>query len=80
MLGAYYMTRERKFSKGEGRVFASPGEVLVAYDAEEAARIIGRPSREIEAILGYPGRAEMVHRDDMALSFAADPGRLSAAG
>jgi glutamate 5-kinase len=40
----------------------------VAYDAEEAARIVGRPSREIEAILGYPGRAEMVHRDDMALT------------
>ena len=34
---------------------------------DEAARIIGRPSREIEDILGYPGRAEMVHRDDMAL-------------
>ena len=43
------------------------GRGLVAYDADEAARIIGRASREIEAILGYPGRAEMVHRDDMAL-------------
>ena len=44
------------------------GRGLVSYDAEEAARILGRSSREIEAILGYPGRAEMVHRDDMALS------------
>ena len=44
------------------------GRGLVAYDADEAARIIGRPSREIEAILGYPGRAEMIHRDDMALA------------
>jgi glutamate 5-kinase len=43
------------------------GRGLVAYDADDAARIIGRPSREIEEILGYPGRAEMVHRDDMAL-------------
>jgi glutamate 5-kinase len=43
----------------------------VAYDAHEASRIIGRSSREIEAILGYPGRAEMVHRDDMALSLDA---------
>ena len=34
---------------------------------DEAVRIIGKASREIEAILGYPGRAEMVHRDDMAL-------------
>ncbi|MGO4706118.1 glutamate 5-kinase [Microvirga sp. 2MCAF38] len=44
------------------------GRGLVAYDAGDAARIIGRPSREIETILGYAGRAEMVHRDDMALS------------
>lgn len=43
------------------------GRGLVAYDAEDASRIIGRPSREIEAILGYPGRTEMIHRDDMAL-------------
>ena len=46
------------------------GRGLVAYDADEAARIIGRPSREIEGILGYPGRTEMIHRDDMALAGA----------
>jgi glutamate 5-kinase len=51
--------------RDENRVL---GRGLVAYDADDAARIIGRPSREIEAILGYPGRTEMVHRDDMALS------------
>jgi glutamate 5-kinase len=50
--------------RDENRVL---GRGLVAYDADDAARIIGRPSREIEAILGYPGRTEMVHRDDMAL-------------
>ena len=44
------------------------GRGLVAYDADEAGRILGRSSREIEAILGYPGRAEMIHRDDLALS------------
>ena len=43
------------------------GRGLVAYDADDAARIAGRSSREIEAILGYPGRAEMIHRDDLAL-------------
>ncbi len=43
------------------------GRGLVAYDAEEARLIVGRPSREIEAVLGHPGRAEMIHRDDMAL-------------
>jgi glutamate 5-kinase len=44
------------------------GRGLVAYDAHEASRIVGQPSHKIETILGYPGRAEMVHRDDMALT------------
>jgi DNA-directed RNA polymerase beta' subunit len=35
VLGAYYMTREKKYSKGEGRVFSNPGEVVQAYDAGE---------------------------------------------
>ncbi|MEQ1501258.1 MAG: hypothetical protein ABMB14_03465 [Myxococcota bacterium] len=52
VLGAYYMTRERKFAKGEGRVFGSPGEVLVAYDAEQVdlhARVkVRMPSRPLE--------------------------------
>jgi glutamate 5-kinase len=47
------------------------GRGLVAYDAHEATRILRRSSREIEAILGYPGRAEMIHRDDLALSAIA---------
>ncbi len=34
VLGAYYLTRERPFAKGEGLKFASPDEVRVAYDAE----------------------------------------------
>jgi DNA-directed RNA polymerase subunit beta' len=33
VLGAYYLTRERPFAKGEGLKFASPGEVRCAYDA-----------------------------------------------
>jgi glutamate 5-kinase len=45
------------------------GRGLVGYDADEAARIIGRSSREIEAILGYSGRAAMVHRDDLVLAY-----------
>ncbi|MCP8940700.1 glutamate 5-kinase [Alsobacter sp. SYSU M60028] len=49
------------------------GRGLVAYDSDHAARIAGRSSRDIEGILGYAGRAEMVHRDDMAL--AADQDR-----
>ncbi len=35
VLGIYYMTRERAFAPGEGKVFASPGEVRAAYDQGE---------------------------------------------
>lgn len=43
------------------------GRGLVAYDSAQAVRIIGRPSREIADLLTHPGRAEMVHRDDLAM-------------
>jgi DNA-directed RNA polymerase subunit beta' len=35
VLGIYYMTRERPFVKGEGKLFSSPQEVRIAYDSEE---------------------------------------------
>jgi glutamate 5-kinase len=38
---------------------------LVAYSAADARRIAGHRSGEIEAILGYRGREEMIHRDDL---------------
>ncbi|NOC82362.1 glutamate 5-kinase [Ruegeria sp. HKCCD6428] len=37
------------------------------YTAQEADAIKGRKSSEIEATLGYPGRAALIHRDDLAL-------------
>jgi glutamate 5-kinase len=44
------------------------GRGLAAYEADEARRIIGHKSREIETILGYRGREELIHRDDLALT------------
>jgi glutamate 5-kinase len=44
------------------------GRGLVAYARADAERLIGRKSAEIESILGYRGRSEMIHRDDMALN------------
>jgi len=35
VLGIYYMTRERPFVKGEGKVFSNPEEVRIAYDTHE---------------------------------------------
>lgn len=40
---------------------------LSAYDAEAARAIAGRRSEEIEAILGWRGRDEIIHRDDLVL-------------
>ncbi|MCJ8239854.1 glutamate 5-kinase [Peteryoungia algae] len=41
---------------------------LAGYDAEEARRICGRKSNEIGQILGYAGRAAMIHRDDLVMT------------
>ena len=41
---------------------------LVAYGAADAERIAGKRSVEIEAILGYRGRDEMIHRDDLVVT------------
>ncbi|MEP5730907.1 MAG: glutamate 5-kinase [Sulfitobacter sp.] len=43
------------------------GHGLSRYSAPEARQIAGHQSAEIERLLGYPGRAALIHRDDMAL-------------
>ncbi|MFH1555563.1 MAG: PUA domain-containing protein, partial [Pseudomonadota bacterium] len=63
---------EGLFERGDAVLLRGPdgGEIgrgLVAYDSDHAERIIGRASAEIEAILGFQGRLELIHRDDMAV-------------
>jgi glutamate 5-kinase len=63
---------EGEFKRGDvvdvkdraGRVLARG---LVAYAADDARRIAGRKSAEIEHLLGFRGRDEMVHRDDLVV-------------
>jgi glutamate 5-kinase len=60
------------FERGDAvRILAPDGrEVargLCAYSAADARRIKGRKSGDIEGILGYRGRDEIVHRDDLVL-------------
>ncbi len=43
------------------------GRGLSAYSAADAALICGHKSRDIESLLGYRGREEMIHRDDLVL-------------
>ncbi len=45
---------------------------LAMYDSADVKRIKGRRTEEIEAILGYPARSALIHRDDMVLTARAD--------
>jgi glutamate 5-kinase len=63
---------EGDFARGDAVIIRGPdgteiGRGLCAYDIEDAQKIRGRPSADIEAILGFSGRAEMVHRDDLVV-------------
>jgi glutamate 5-kinase len=40
---------------------------IIAYSDADAARIMGRKSSQIAALLGFRGRDEMIHRDDLVL-------------
>jgi glutamate 5-kinase len=63
---------EGGFARGDAVIIRGPdgveiGRGLCAYDAEDAQKIRGRSSSNIDAILGFSGRAEMVHRDDLVV-------------
>ena len=60
------------FGRGDPVALVSPegdilGKGLVRYTAVEAKAIAGHRSGEIEAILGYQGRAALVHRDELVI-------------
>ena len=61
-----------RFDRGDTVSIFGPGGVEVArgicaYSDADAARIMGRKSAEIELLLGFRGRDEIVHRDDLVL-------------
>ncbi|MCV6610864.1 MAG: glutamate 5-kinase [Amphritea sp.] len=61
------------FSRGEMVVISDEqGHViargLVNYGIEDAQKIIGKPSSQIEALLGFVGEEELVHRDNLVLA------------
>jgi len=63
---------EGRFGRGEPVALHDPagvviGKGLIRYTAAEARAIAGHHSSEIEAILGYVGRAALIHRDDMVV-------------
>jgi glutamate 5-kinase len=63
---------EGAFGRGDAVVVRGPdgaeiGRGLIAYDADDADKIKGRSSADVLLILGFSGRTEMIHRDDLVL-------------
>jgi glutamate 5-kinase len=72
LLPAGIIRVEGAFARGDAVVIRGPdgteiGRGLVAYDSPDAERIRGRSSADILSILGFGGRSEMVHRDDLVV-------------
>jgi glutamate 5-kinase len=63
---------EGNFARGDAVIIRGPdgaeiGRGLCAYDAADAQKIRGRASADIDALLGFSGSAEMIHRDDLVV-------------
>jgi glutamate 5-kinase len=66
------VSAEGEFGRGELVACVDPegreiARGLVNYGAAETRQILRRPSSEIEAILGYVGEQELIHRDNLVL-------------
>ncbi len=73
LLPAGVISAEGRFDRGDAVAIHSRdgveiGRGLAAFGQVEAEAIIGRKSSEIADILGYVGRPELIHRDDMTLN------------
>src|SRR6202522_2725672 len=70
-----------RFDRGDTVSILGPdgsgvGRGICAYSDSDAARIIGRRSVDIEKVLGFRGRDEIVHRDDLVVIRAHVTGSL----
>ena len=77
LLPAGVVRASGRFERGDTiSVFGPTGSEIArgisAYSDANTARIMGRQSSEIESILGYAGREELIHRDDLALLRSLD--------
>jgi glutamate 5-kinase len=72
LLPAGVVRVEGSFARGDAVVIRGPdgeevGRGLCAYDVEDAQKITGRSSADVTALLGFTGRVEMVHRDNLVV-------------
>jgi glutamate 5-kinase len=83
LLPAGVLATQGRFDRGDtvsvvgpdGREFARG---ICAYSDADVARIRGRRSEDIEQLLGFRGRDEMIHRDDLAILHAPSTARTPA--
>jgi glutamate 5-kinase len=73
LLPAGVVAVEGTFERGDAVIVrtlsgAEAGRGLSAYASGDIRRIAGHKSSEIAAILGYRGRDEIIHRDDLVVS------------
>ncbi len=73
LLPAGVVRVEGSFGRGDAVIIrgldgAEVGRGLCAYDAPDAQKIRGRPSADTASILGFSGRTEMIHRDDLVVN------------
>ena len=73
LLPAGIIAIDGQFERGDAVLVRGPdgtelGRGLIAYSTDDARLIMGHRSQDIERILGYRGRDEMIHRDDLALN------------
>jgi len=72
LLPAGVVRVEGEFDRGDAVVVRGPdgdeiGRGLIAYDTADAGKIKGLSSNDVHMILGFTGRTEMIHRDDLVL-------------
>ncbi len=72
LLPAGVVAARGRFERGDtvsvlGENGAEVARGIIAYSDADAARIMGRKSSEIESILGFRGRDEIIHRDDLVV-------------
>ena len=65
-----------RFERGDALIVRDPEGLeiargLSAYSSDDAERLAGRKSAEIEALLGFRGRDELIHRDDLVITVGA---------
>jgi len=68
-----------QFERGDTVSVVSAGGLevargITAYSHADTARIMGRRSSDIEQLLGFRGRVELIHRDDLVILAGQGPG------